>query len=115
MKTKHTRGNWKVGRAGTVVTDKKPKWLTGHTGHEDKEYYGGYLIAESIMNPYDAEIMAAAPEMFKSLVREAYISGALKKVRLVTKILGLKKEITYNELADLHVMLSERPIKKATE
>ncbi|OFY43973.1 MAG: hypothetical protein A2X18_07540 [Bacteroidetes bacterium GWF2_40_14] len=67
MSTKHTGGNWKVGRPGTVVTDTIPEWLMNNTGHDDIEYYGGYLIAESISTKTDANLMAAAPNMLEAL------------------------------------------------
>lgn len=57
----YTTGNFKIGGNGsTVVTDEKPCWLKGITGHEDTEYYGGYLICESVANTYDSALIAEA-------------------------------------------------------
>jgi hypothetical protein len=75
METKHSKGTWSVGRPGTVITD-CPDGFTKYTGHGGKaavNYYGGYLIAESIIKPADAKLMAAAPEMYEHLI--AIVNG----------------------------------------
>jgi hypothetical protein len=61
---------WRAGRAGTVVSDVLPKDACG--GSEDKDYYGGYLIAESVA-PSMVSLIAAAPELLEALemVRDA--------------------------------------------
>lgn len=63
----HSGGKWKIGKSGTVVTDIVPDWYKGQTGHDDQEYYGGFLLAESIAHDDDARIMAASPLMLKAL------------------------------------------------
>jgi len=55
-----SKGTWKTGRPGTVVTN-DGEGFPENSGHGDLEYYGGYLIAESIIKPDDAKLMAAAP------------------------------------------------------
>ena len=63
----HSKGNWKIGNfAMTVVTD-NGEGFVNHTGHGDVKYYGGYLIAESILKPADAKLIAAAPDLCRSL------------------------------------------------
>lgn len=64
----HSKGNWGVGRPGTVVTDSVEGFETA-TGHIDEKYYQGKaLICESIYKPDDAKLIAAAPEMLESLI-----------------------------------------------
>lgn len=69
-----TKGPWRVGRAGTVVTDAiiEGAFNTGHNefseGNRDKKYYGGNLIAESIWRPEDAHAISALHEMYEALI-----------------------------------------------
>ena len=58
-----TPGSWRPGRNGAIVTDVQSPW------HDDREpeYYGGYLVAESIRNPADEPVLAAAPDMYEAL------------------------------------------------
>jgi hypothetical protein len=63
----HSKGNWKVGKGfGSVVTD-NGDGFPQNTGHGDIEYYGGYLIAESILKHADAALIAAAPDLLEAL------------------------------------------------
>lgn len=58
---KRSQGNWKIGiTGGTVVTDNSEGFPPNGMGHDDTEYYGGYLIAESILKKADAELIADA-------------------------------------------------------
>ena len=68
MKKNFKKGEWKVGRQGTVVSDTIPE-NHSNLGHTDVEYYGGYLIAESIANQADVKLVAAAPDMYDALSR----------------------------------------------
>jgi hypothetical protein len=63
---------WKIGKnSSCVVSNVAPKRYsyTTHDYETEKEYYGGYIIAESI--PYEkmAKVIAAAPEMLEALVK----------------------------------------------
>jgi hypothetical protein len=69
----YSKGNWSVGKYGSVVTDNGEGFLTT-TGHDETEYYGGYLIAESILKPADAHLIAAAPDLLSALVDLTLVS-----------------------------------------
>lgn len=73
---------WKIGNlSSTVVSDEvvintnfpsppSPPFSPA----EDVEYYGGYLVCESIGNSNHASLIAAAPDMYEALkmVKEKY-------------------------------------------
>ena len=60
----HTSGPWRIGNNyGSVVCDTP---IPEISGSEHTEHYGGHLVAESIA-PKNRAIIAAAPEIFKSL------------------------------------------------
>lgn len=62
----YSKGNWSLGKTcGSVVTDCS-EGFEKDTGHSDTEYYGGYLIAESILKPEDAHLIAAAPDLLRA-------------------------------------------------
>lgn len=65
METKHTPGPWIIGKiGGTVISENIPEQFKDlKTGHIDSEYYGGFLIAESILTKKDAKLIAAAPDL----------------------------------------------------
>lgn len=68
MTTKHTPGNWAVGKTGgTVVSDQPLPNYSLNGGHDHVDYYGGHLIAESIWRAEDARLIAAAPELLSAL------------------------------------------------
>lgn len=68
MTTKHTPGNWTVGKTGgTVVSDQPLPNYSINGGHDHVDYYGGHLIAESIWRAEDARLIAAAPELLEAL------------------------------------------------
>lgn len=68
MEKKFTPGNWKVGKFdSTVISDETPEKYIGASGYNDIDYYGGFLIAESISN-HDANLIAAAPDMLEALL-----------------------------------------------
>lgn len=65
---KGTPGPWKVGKiTGCVVADSNEALtIRGSYENESKDYYGGFLIGESISNA-NAQLIAAAPELLESL------------------------------------------------
>jgi hypothetical protein len=65
MDTKHTPGPWRQARNCTnaVVCDSP----TGHNDDGNVRYYGGYLVAESIFEPANARLIAAAPLLLEAL------------------------------------------------
>ncbi len=75
--SKHTGGNWKPGKQlGTVVSD-----IVVNKGekfdHYDSEYYGGYLICESIGLHADRDLIAAAPKMLEFIVNLENDDGSI--------------------------------------
>lgn len=61
----HNQGNWSAGKCGgCVVSDQAGG---GVPGSDEVEYYGGYLICESIGRS-NIPIVSAAPNMLKALV-----------------------------------------------
>lgn len=60
----HTPGPWRVGKCGAVVCDGPIEKAPGGADHI--EYYGGWLVCESI-TPSNARLVAAAPEMLEAL------------------------------------------------
>ena len=57
-----TPGQWTVGRAGSVVTDKRFR-DSDRDSDASIEFYGGVLVCESCKTD-DAKIIAAAKEMY---------------------------------------------------
>lgn len=80
-----TPGPWRVGKAyGSVVADAP---APGIIGSDACDAYGGHLIAESV-NPSNAKLIAAAPDLAALLAELVDIEGPLpgnaawaKKVR----------------------------------
>lgn len=69
MKTNHSKGNWNIGKvAGTVIADNVKNNLPKELRKDEKEYYGGYLVAESIRRKDDAMLIAAAPDLLEALL-----------------------------------------------
>ena len=102
MKKNFTKGEWKIGRQGTVVSDTIPE-NHSNSGHTDVEYYGGYLIAESIVNKADAKLIAAAPDMYNAL---EHITEYWNRDR--------NDEAMHNALWHI-IETAENVLKKATE
>lgn len=70
MSNQITKGNWKIGNNfSNVVTDKRTERPTySESDYErEKEYYGGYIVCESIMTKEDAKLIVAAPDMLNAL------------------------------------------------
>lgn len=72
MEFNGTKGKWSLGKSkSTVVSTEKVQLNTFPSPPNPKEsddsdlnYYGGYLIAESIGNDKDATLIAQAPAFF---------------------------------------------------
>ncbi len=59
-----TPGKWRLGnQVDTVVTD----FVEGIDKHH-LEYYGGHVIAESVLNEADRHLISAAPNLLESLI-----------------------------------------------
>ncbi|HCY40401.1 MAG TPA: hypothetical protein DHV48_03470 [Prolixibacteraceae bacterium] len=65
--------NWKPGKNGSsVVSDVKPNRPTysEHDFESEKEYYGGYIIAESIPDKQMDDLIAGAPKMLQDRIND---------------------------------------------
>lgn len=61
----HTPGPWRQGSPLDAVVSDSPTcrdYLTRYTSDDEREHYGGYLIAESIA-PQDRALIIAAPDL----------------------------------------------------
>lgn len=71
MEAKHTEGPWRVSsEIPTAIVADIPQAVDHmkYFGFDDSTPYGGYLIAESVVQPENARLIAAAPEMYNELV-----------------------------------------------
>lgn len=100
MKPKFTQGDWKVTVTSNVVNR---YFIEGIT-----EVHWCKSHEETLANTY---LMAAAPDMFKSLVAIAYETGAQYLFDTVAKALG-KDKITYTELGKYYDYFSKEEEKK---
>jgi hypothetical protein len=113
--------NWKIVKhKSCVVSDVKqintnfPNPPNPETSEDsDIEYYGGYLVCESIGNDKTAKLITAAPELLEAAI------NAIRIVDLWAPNYSEKqiKECEIGELAALSIMRQslELAIKKATE
>lgn len=91
----YTPGPWEIGLFNGVVVariDVAPDPEGRITGHYDEKYYGGYLIAESILHEADARLVAAAPELLECL-KEAIEDAELETNNIPKKWLDLVARI----------------------
>lgn len=77
---KHTPGPWIRGKTGdSIVAPDSPSVSMGFSTPEElEEYYGGALIAESIL-PHNQPIITAAPEMYEALRPFAALTWAMEE------------------------------------
>lgn len=73
-----TKENWRPGKTGGCVVTDTPHGFDPNRGHCDTEYYGGYLIAESIYREKDINLIAAAPDLLDAI---QYYFDVLEEVR----------------------------------
>ena len=90
---KWTPGPWRRNpKCNAVVADA----ATGFEDRENIEYYGGHLIAESIFRYENADLIAAAPDLYQALealvlAEEAAGSDGLEAERRRAAIAALRK------------------------
>lgn len=63
MEAKHTKGPWRRGRSGSVVSDAH---VEGMSGANEPEYYGGNIVAESVAEQ-NADLISAGPDLYEAL------------------------------------------------
>ena len=69
MEFKGTKGEWKIGNYPTTIISNTDYHI--HRGNNDKssiKHYGGRLICESVLDPQDAKLIAAAPDLLNALI-----------------------------------------------
>ena len=67
MEKNYTPGNWTVGKYDNcVVSDKIPENYKPGSGHDGVDYYGGFLIAESVRGN-DVKLIAASKDLLEAL------------------------------------------------
>ncbi|BCT30325.1 MULTISPECIES: hypothetical protein [Bacillus subtilis group] len=72
--SKHTPGPWRIGKyPSTIVSSSRVETtratINNDGGVNDVEYYGGSLIAESVLRHENAKLIAAAPAMLEVLAQ----------------------------------------------
>lgn len=84
---KGTPGPWKVGKiTSCVVADSNEALATrGAYENESKNYYGGFLIGESIGDA-NAKLIAAAPELLEAL--QIYLNAGHKEARREASVIA---------------------------
>lgn len=91
---KHTEGPWRVSsEIPTAIVADIPQAVDHkkYLGFDDPNSYGGYLIAESVVQPENARLIAAAPELLEAL--EALHSAVIRKVKLSSAKVNTKNPL----------------------
>lgn len=92
MKKSFTPGNWSIGKQrDSVVSDQIPEDYKSGTGHDDIEYYGGFLVAESCKLS-DAKLISAAPDMLDVLEQVERGQYGETKSDFIKRIQSLAKQ-----------------------
>jgi hypothetical protein len=100
--------NWKVGNyKSTVVSDTKqintnfPSPLNPKESQDsDIEYYGGYLVCESVANEKAANIIAAAPKLLNAL--QSIATGEIVGVKNAKENLECAKQIAVDAIKQVY-------------
>ncbi len=101
MSGQHTPGPWRAGN-GTVLADsEKGLTVSGAFGKEAFDYYGGYLIGESISRA-NAERIVACVNACRDLDDEALADDAVVKTREDRNNLLESLKLAKDQLRELH-------------
>lgn len=127
METTHTPEPWKLGRAGSVISESKDGLeIIGATGEEAINYYGGNLIAESISQANAARIVACVNACAGIENPQEYMKGVklLEKtyhelqnrngdLNVQNSTLKAERQELINLLKQSHDILTKRSIKRS--
>lgn len=105
--SKHTQGPWRIGKhpqyivsdAKVINTNFPSPPNQAISDDKETEYYGGYMICESVGNSSDAKLIAAAPELLGALI--------LARKQMLKGGITVDNADAYNTI--------DKAIKKATE
>ncbi|WP_424493936.1 hypothetical protein [Salinimicrobium sp. GXAS 041] len=92
-------GNWKIGKyKSTVVSDRKVKNTNfpippnqKESRDEEAEYYGGYLICESVANDKHVKLISAAPDLLEALLNIENDNNSIPKAIWEMRNKAIKK------------------------
>lgn len=91
-----------VGKTGGTVVSKEPiceRHKHEKSGHSDVDYYGGYLIAESIPSNEIADVIASIPKMATA---HQFVQECYEQIRDTGKIVITKDSLYYNVIKELY-------------
>lgn len=71
VKKEYNLGNWSIGKYNCVVSD-LPDQGTPVRGACERDYYGGYLIGESVSQA-NARLISAAPDLVEAIIEGAKV------------------------------------------
>ena len=71
-------GKWEIGIWQSCTVSDIPTTEETNTGHDDKRYYGGYLVCESVPTSEIASLIAAAPDLLAACEKAMELIEALE-------------------------------------
>lgn len=110
---KHTPGPWRIGKYPSTIISSSRVETTRSTinndgGVNDVEYYGGSLIAESVLRHENAKLIAAAPAMLEVLAQLVHCNDEYEAIQLEAfefseLVERLMRKIPHQKVVDLSI------------